>query len=140
MACVQIPSILFIDEIDALAPKRSGTHTHESESFMDKRVVSTLLSLLDGVGRERECVCARENVCEGESVCVCSNEGVFVIGATNRREALDEALRRPVCAHALRTYAHVHSDYSHTHTHMYITQTHTHTQPHTTTYSHTLTP
>ncbi len=63
------PSIIFIDEIDAIAPKRE-TVTGEVE----RRVVAQLLALLDGLhGRGR----------------------VIVIGATNRPNSLDPALRRP---------------------------------------------
>jgi len=63
------PSIIFIDEIDSIAPKR-GEATGETE----RRVVAQLLSLMDGLE-------PRQNV--------------VVIGATNRVDALDEALRRP---------------------------------------------
>jgi len=63
------PSIIFIDEIDSIAPKRSQV-TGEAE----KRLVAQLLSLLDGIE-------PRQNL--------------VVIAATNRPEALDEALRRP---------------------------------------------
>lgn len=63
------PSIIFIDELDAIAPKR-GEVTGEVE----RRVVAQLLALLDGLE-------ARGNV--------------IVIGATNRPNALDPALRRP---------------------------------------------
>ncbi|XP_077251357.1 P-loop containing nucleoside triphosphate hydrolases superfamily protein [Tasmannia lanceolata] len=63
------PSIIFFDEIDGLAPRRSKQQdqTHSS-------VVSTLLALLDGLK---------------------SRGSVIVIGATNRPEAVDAALRRP---------------------------------------------
>jgi transitional endoplasmic reticulum ATPase len=63
------PSIIFIDEIDAIAPKR-GEVTGEVE----KRVVAQLLALMDGLE---------------------SRGQVIVIGATNRIEAIDPALRRP---------------------------------------------
>ncbi len=63
------PSIIFIDEIDSIAPKR-GQVTGEAE----KRLVAQLLTLLDGIE-------PRQNL--------------VVIAATNRPEALDEALRRP---------------------------------------------
>ena len=63
------PGILFIDEIDAIAPKR-GEVTGEVE----RRVVAQLLACMDGLK-------GRGNV--------------IVIGATNRPEALDPALRRP---------------------------------------------
>ena len=68
-AAAQAPSIIFIDEIDSIAPKRSQV-TGEAE----KRLVAQLLSLLDGLE-------PRQNL--------------VVIAATNRPEALDEALRRP---------------------------------------------
>jgi len=63
------PSIVFIDEIDAIAPKRE-TVTGEVE----RRVVAQLLALMDGLH---------------------SRGRVIVIGATNRPNSLDEALRRP---------------------------------------------
>ncbi|MCD6188801.1 MAG: CDC48 family AAA ATPase [Thermococcus sp.] len=63
------PSIIFIDEIDAIAPKRE-----EVTGEVEKRVVSQLLTLMDGLkGRGK----------------------VIVIAATNRPDALDPALRRP---------------------------------------------
>lgn len=65
----QAPSIIFIDEIDSIAPKRSDV-TGE----LERRVVAQLLTLLDGLE-------PRQNV--------------VVIGATNRVNAIDEALRRP---------------------------------------------
>jgi transitional endoplasmic reticulum ATPase len=63
------PSILFIDEIDAIAPKRS-----EVFGEVEKRVVGQLLTLLDGLQTRGQ---------------------VIVVGATNRPDALDPALRRP---------------------------------------------
>jgi len=63
------PAIIFIDEIDAIAPRRS-----EVVGEVEKRIVSQLLALMDGLQ-------PRENV--------------IVIAATNRVDALDPALRRP---------------------------------------------
>ena len=63
------PSIVFIDEIDSIAPKR-GQVTGEAE----KRLVAQLLTLMDGLE---------------------SRANLVVIAATNRPEAIDEALRRP---------------------------------------------
>jgi len=63
------PSIIFIDEIDSIAPKRGDT-----SGEVERRVVSQLLALMDGLqGR-------------GEVICV---------GASNRINSIDEALRRP---------------------------------------------
>ncbi|XP_076996211.1 ATPase family gene 2 protein homolog A isoform X3 [Tamandua tetradactyla] len=71
-ATLRCPSIIFIDELDALCPKREGT-----QNEVEKRVVASLLTLMDGIGSE-------------------GNEGqVLVLGATNRPQALDVALRRP---------------------------------------------
>jgi transitional endoplasmic reticulum ATPase len=63
------PSIVFIDEIDSIAPKRD-----EVGGEVERRVVAQLLSLLDGLT---------------------SRGKVIIIGATNRPNALDPALRRP---------------------------------------------
>ncbi len=63
------PSIIFIDEIDAIAPKRE-----ESYGELERRVVSQLLTVMDGLK---------------------SRGKIVVIGATNRPNAIDPALRRP---------------------------------------------
>ncbi|MCX8166316.1 MAG: CDC48 family AAA ATPase [Candidatus Micrarchaeota archaeon] len=63
------PSIIFMDEIDAIAPKRE-----EVTGEVEKRVVSQLLTLMDGLK---------------------SRGQVVVIGATNRPNSIDPALRRP---------------------------------------------
>lgn len=63
------PAIIFLDELDSIAPKR-GEVTGEVE----RRVVAQLLSLMDGLTERKN---------------------VIVIGSTNRPEALDMALRRP---------------------------------------------
>jgi len=63
------PSIIFIDEIDSIAPKRE-----EVTGEVEKRIVSQLLTLMDGMK---------------------SRGKVVVIGATNRPDSIDPALRRP---------------------------------------------
>ncbi|GJE01496.1 MULTISPECIES: CDC48 family AAA ATPase [Methylobacterium] len=63
------PAIVFIDEIDSIAPKRE-----EARGEVERRIVAQLLTLMDGLE-------PRQNI--------------VVIGATNRRDAIDEALRRP---------------------------------------------
>ncbi len=63
------PSIIFIDEIDAIAPKRE-----EVTGEVERRVVAQLLTLMDGLEARGD---------------------VIVIGATNRPDAIDPALRRP---------------------------------------------
>ncbi len=63
------PSIIFIDEIDAIAPKRE-----EAYGDVEKRVVAQLLALMDGLT---------------------DRGNVIVLGATNRPEGVDPALRRP---------------------------------------------
>jgi len=63
------PAIIFIDELDSIAPKREDV-----SGEVERRVVAQLLTLMDGMH-------GRENV--------------IVIGATNRRDAIDPALRRP---------------------------------------------
>jgi transitional endoplasmic reticulum ATPase len=63
------PSIVFIDEIDSIAPKRENV-----QGEVERRIVAQLLTLMDGLE-------PRQNI--------------VVMAATNRREAIDEALRRP---------------------------------------------
>lgn len=63
------PAIVFIDEIDSIAPKRDQVHGEA-----EKRLVAQLLTLMDGID---------------------SRAHVVVIAATNRPDAIDEALRRP---------------------------------------------
>src|SRR3546814_20752375 len=63
------PSILFIDEIDSIAPKRG-----QVQGEAEKRLVAQLLTLMDGLEPRTNLV---------------------VIAATNRPDAIDEALRRP---------------------------------------------
>ena len=63
------PAIIFIDEIDSICPKREDV-----SGEVERRVVAQMLSLMDGM--------------QGRS-------NVIVIGATNRQDAIDPALRRP---------------------------------------------
>ncbi len=63
------PSIIFVDEIDAIAPKRE-----EAYGDVEKRVVAQLLALMDGLT---------------------DRGNVIVLGATNRPDSVDPALRRP---------------------------------------------
>jgi transitional endoplasmic reticulum ATPase len=65
----EAPSIIFIDEIDSIAPKRE-----EVTGEVERRIVAQLLAVMDGLE---------------------SRGKVVVIGATNRPDALDPALRRP---------------------------------------------
>ena len=68
-AAAEAPSIIFIDEIDSIAPKRG-----QSSGEAEKRLVAQLLTLMDGLEPRQNTV---------------------IIAATNRPEAIDEALRRP---------------------------------------------
>ncbi|MBI2336721.1 MAG: CDC48 family AAA ATPase [Deltaproteobacteria bacterium] len=63
------PAIIFIDEIDSVAPKRANV-----QGEVEKRIVATLLNLMDGLKSRGE---------------------LIVIGATNMPDLLDQALRRP---------------------------------------------
>lgn len=65
------PSVIFFDELDSLAPNRG--QTGDSGGVMD-RMVSQILAEMDGVGK---------------------SDGVFVIGATNRVDLVDQSLLRP---------------------------------------------
>lgn len=74
------PAIIFIDEIDAIAPKRDDLG---SEKQVEKRVVAQLLALMDGIDSKGS---AAKDRTSGQ---------IIVIGATNIPNALDAALRRP---------------------------------------------
>ncbi|KAL4587339.1 hypothetical protein LXL04_000208 [Taraxacum kok-saghyz] len=63
------PAVVFIDELDAIAPSRK-----EGGEELSERIVATLLNLMDGISR---------------------SEGVLVIAATNRPDTIEPALRRP---------------------------------------------
>lgn len=63
------PTLLFLDEVDALCPRRGGPHRAP-----ESRVVAQVLTLMDGISGDRE---------------------VVVVASTNRPDALDPALRRP---------------------------------------------
>lgn len=64
------PSIIFMDEIDSIAPSRTSDDSGETES----RVVAQLLTVMDGMG---------------------DNGRIVIVGATNRPNSIDSALRRP---------------------------------------------
>src|SRR5215211_3485557 len=66
------PCVIFFDEIDAIAPRRSGTNG--GDSHVTERLVSQMLTEMDGL----------EDL-----------KGVVIIGATNRPDIIDEALLRP---------------------------------------------
>ncbi|CAG8644364.1 12524_t:CDS:10 [Rhizophagus irregularis] len=75
-AAENAPSIIFIDEIDALCPKRD-----EAGNELGKRIVATLLTLMNGITNKKT---------HGVH-----HDRIIIIGATNRPNALDQALRRP---------------------------------------------
>lgn len=88
-ARARAPSIVLLDEVDALAPRREASATGDGGGGgggeggggeVEKRVVATLLTIMDGVGED------------GEGG---GDERVVVIGTTNRPGAIDPALRRP---------------------------------------------
>ena len=66
------PSIIFIDEIDAIVGKRQGT---EFTDVVQERILSTFLNEMDGVEEHKE--------------------QILILGATNRRDAIDDAILRP---------------------------------------------
>lgn len=72
------PCIVVLDEVDALVPRREDGAGGEVE----KRVVATLLTILDGMEDEKKAANDDE-------------DRVVVIGTTNRPNAIDPALRRP---------------------------------------------
>ncbi|RKP20132.1 AAA-domain-containing protein [Rozella allomycis CSF55] len=71
----QAPAILFMDELESLCPKRD-----QASSDVERRVVATLLTLMDGLDTKDS---------------TSDDQRIIVIGATNRPNAIDQALRRP---------------------------------------------
>jgi transitional endoplasmic reticulum ATPase len=78
----EAPSLIFIDELDAICSKREEVCFQlenglkfKTNSEVEKRVVSTLLTMMDGAGS--------------------TDNRVVVLGATNRVDTIDPALRRP---------------------------------------------
>ncbi len=76
------PTIIFLDEIDSIAPRRGGTY---GDSGVTERIVNQLLTSLDGI----------------EVL-----QGVVVIAATNRPDIIDPGLLRPVGSTSSYTYRH----------------------------------
>ena len=70
-AAKNVPALILIDELDALAPKRDSSTGGTGE--VERRVVATLLTLMDGITKQ---------------------PGIVVVGTTNRPNAIDTALRR----------------------------------------------
>lgn len=68
-ACQSAPAVVFIDELDAIAPARK-----DGGEELSQRMVATLLNLMDGIAR---------------------TDGLLVIAATNRPDSIEPALRRP---------------------------------------------
>ncbi|XP_050245167.1 calmodulin-interacting protein 111 isoform X2 [Quercus robur] len=68
-ACQAAPAVVFIDELDAIAPARK-----EGGEELSQRMVATLLNLMDGINR---------------------TDGLIIIAATNRPDSIEPALRRP---------------------------------------------
>lgn len=78
-----VPSIIFIDEIDAIGSKREN-----QQREMERRIVTQLMTCMD---ESHKAVRAAD----GDSNASDKSDSVLVIGATNRPDALDSALRRP---------------------------------------------
>ncbi len=69
------PSIVFLDEIDSIAPRRGAGDAESNISAVNNRIVNSLLTELDGAGK--------------------SNSQLLIIAATNRYDAIDDAIKRP---------------------------------------------
>ncbi|KAK9430540.1 P-loop containing nucleoside triphosphate hydrolase protein [Lipomyces doorenjongii] len=78
------PSVILIDELDALAPRRDGDASGETET----RIVATLLTLFDSLAAHTSADNNDENASDKQA-------RVIVVAATNRIASVDPALRRP---------------------------------------------
>ncbi len=80
-AVVNEPSLIFIDEIDVICPKRES-----ASKEMEKRIVAQLLTSFDGISHPFLLILLELNETEGKRV--------VVLGSTNRADSLDPSLRR----------------------------------------------
>ncbi|XP_024987504.1 cell division control protein 48 homolog C-like [Cynara cardunculus var. scolymus] len=80
------PSIVFIDEIDAIASKRENLQRE-----MERRIVTQLMTCMD----ESHRIAKPDDTPKNAKTSECKPGYVLVIGATNRPDAVDPALRRP---------------------------------------------
>ncbi len=88
------PSIIFIDEIDSMAPRREAAHKQ-----MESRIVAQLLSCMDELSAspqeiQRNSESSEELMKAAREACQSKAKHVVVIGATNRPDSIDPALRR----------------------------------------------
>lgn len=72
------PSLIFFDEIDAIVGKRSSEFGRGGGDVVQERILSTLLNEMDGITSSQH-----------------NKRPVLVVGATNRKDLIDEALLRP---------------------------------------------
>ncbi len=77
VARLTAPSLIFFDEIESIVGKRSGEFGQGGGDVVQERILSTLLNEMDGI-------CSQQ-----------SKRPVLVVGATNRKDLIDEALLRP---------------------------------------------
>ena len=78
------PCLLILDELDSIAPARSNSDGNEDE--VGRRLLGTLLNEMDGVGH------AGSSARSGSGKTK-SQDGVIFVGCSNRREAIDPAVR-----------------------------------------------
>ncbi|XP_037079217.1 cell division cycle protein 48-like [Pollicipes pollicipes] len=71
------PAVIFLDELDAIV----GTRSKSGQSGVQAKLLSALLNEMDGIGIRQDQAAV--------------DRAVFVVGATNRRDLIDEALLRP---------------------------------------------
>lgn len=82
------PCLLILDELDSIAPARSGSDGNGDE--VGRRLLGTLLNEMDGIGHIST---GSSSSTPSESKHLRSSDGVIFVGCSNRRDAIDPAVR-----------------------------------------------
>ena len=84
------PCLLILDELDSIAPARSGSDDNGDE--VGRRLLGTLLNEMDGIGHVNAGSSSSSSA-QSDMIQLRSQDGVIFVGCSNRRDAIDPAVR-----------------------------------------------